>query len=1555
MKKFTIYSMLFMLMLSFSFVSAQDQSTYRKTPAKISSIEQMQQVKTNNDFDKNATRHEVTATEDQWDLLFAYDIETLTASVGNAGAETDGSHFYVTIWSSDQIHKLDMDGNYIESFAIAGVSGLRDLAYDGTYFYGGAASTTIYEMDFDNKTLVSSISTTASVRAIAYDSDLDGFWVNNWADDLSLVGRDGTVSQTFTGITSQYGMAYDNVSDGGPYIWCFTGTNGAPDPIYLEQFDIATGMYTGVAQDITADFGNGLAGGLFTYEADGLYIIGGLNQGEATLTPIVPNTLFGYELAQLVSYDHDMAVTGFVSPLTGYDLTATEVVEVKLKNKGTMDASGFMVSYSVDGGTPVDETYSGTVMAGEEVTYAFTATADLSGFGDYEIVATVMLTGDENPGNDSKSTMVTNSPAPSQIMAYPMNVDYWTGSTDGVTKTEVSLTHAVGGDEEGGWMIFDVSELPPGATVNWVDMSVYVYDANWPYWSITPMGVDPLTADAAAIYNEAAANSGTDVAYSYNNESSAFGPGWWTYTLGNSANEDLAAAAGGAFPVGVVSRDGTNTYYTKLEGQAETNVPYLLIDYNVPMEGDAGVTMLMLPGQATPGPIMPKAMVKNWSGSMMSFPVTLTIDGGYSSTMQVVDLPAGEEVEVTFDEWNAMIGTYTAEVCTEASGDPVPENNCMMKSVTISDLTQAYAYVAYDPTSTNPEGPATFFLQSPDAITSLAPTTSAQFIGAGAWGNGTWYAMEYFDGTSGGNLYTIDPNTGAMTAVGGSGVGINGIAYDGTTNTLFGIGGGMLYEIDMATGVATTVGATGSASLMIGLACSGDGTLYTYSLDDELFMVDKNTGAVTLIGAIGFDANYAQDMEFDLNTGTLYLAAYNNAGGGELRTADINTGATTLIGLFQGGSEICGFAIPGEAGPVSGFMADVSVYDAGGMALETGNTLTFGTADDATDGLDAQYNELELPPVPPAGVFDARFILPGGTTASLVDIRNTDNEEIIWKMNFQPGDQGYPFTFAWDPNDLPDGSFMLVDGVTGGMLLSVDMKMNDMYELTNSSITSLEIHYSEAMTMSFEMLAGWNIMSVPVMTPDMSVATMFPDATSDAFAFDNGYTAVTELEGGVGYWLKMPEAGTHEMTGMAMTANVAVNAGWNIIGPYHYEMDVTNVTTNPAGIITSDFFGFDAGYFSAEGLMPGHGYWVKASAAGEIVMSMAKKGEDTDAPAEDALYTISVATSDGAAGSYGLMLGIDPAATDGIDSDLGETELPPLPPAGVYDARMILADGTTGSPADYRMGDANFTGQITYTLKYQLGDGGASMTLDVDIPEIPGTVTMTVQDPFGGVLVNEVVNEGGGQVVVTNTSLTELKLIVDYNAPIPVELSSFAANVVGETIQLAWETATETNNKGFEVERSEDGQTFTKIGYIDGNGTSSEKHAYNFTDHHATVGSYFYRLRQVDFDGTAHYSDAVEVDFVPTEFSLGQNYPNPFNPSTKIKFAVPVDSKITVTLYNMLGQKVKELVSQDYSVGLHEVELNASELASGMYIYSITAQGVDGSNFVDTKKMMLMK
>lgn len=149
-----------------------------------------------------------------------------------------------------------------------------------------------------------------------------------------------------------------------------------------------------------------------------------------------------------------------------------------------------------------------------------------------------------------------------------------------------------------------------------------------------------------------------------------------------------------------------------------------------------------------------------------------------------------------------------------------------------------------------------------------------------------------------------------------------------------------------------------------------------------------------------------------------------------------------------------------------------------------------------------------------------------------------------------------------------------------------------------------------------------------------------------------------------------------------------------------------------------------------------------------------------------------------------------------------------------------------------------------------------------------------------------------------------LKTYTAIGGIIPVELISFNAEVGKNGVTLNWETASETNNMGFEVERMVS-NTWSKIGFIKGNGTTTEYHTYSFNDRPNTSGTVSYRIKQVDYDGSSSYSKVVNVDFesVPKEFSLSQNYPNPFNPSTMIKFALPFDSKVTVTVYNITGDE----------------------------------------------------
>ena len=191
---------------------------------------------------------------------------------------------------------------------------------------------------------------------------------------------------------------------------------------------------------------------------------------------------------------------------------------------------------------------------------------------------------------------------------------------------------------------------------------------------------------------------------------------------------------------------------------------------------------------------------------------------------------------------------------------------------------------------------------------------------------------------------------------------------------------------------------------------------------------------------------------------------------------------------------------------------------------------------------------------------------------------------------------------------------------------------------------------------------------------------------------------------------------------------------------------------------------------------------------------------------------------------------------------------------------------------------------------------------------------------------------------------------------VPVELASFSAQLVDEKIILNWTTASELNNQGFEIEHSFDNENFDKIGFVPGFGTTTELKSYSFIISDVATGMIYYRLKQLDFDGTSTIYNSVEVDGpVPDSFVLNQNHPNPFNPSTTISFSLPVESNVNIKLFNMLGQEVAQITEKDFQSGNHNVEFNAANLSSGAYFYILEAKGINGSIFKSTKKMLLLR
>jgi Secretion system C-terminal sorting domain len=273
-------------------------------------------------------------------------------------------------------------------------------------------------------------------------------------------------------------------------------------------------------------------------------------------------------------------------------------------------------------------------------------------------------------------------------------------------------------------------------------------------------------------------------------------------------------------------------------------------------------------------------------------------------------------------------------------------------------------------------------------------------------------------------------------------------------------------------------------------------------------------------------------------------------------------------------------------------------------------------------------------------------------------------------------------------------------------------------------------------------------------------------------------------------------------------------------------------------------------------------------------------------------------------------------------------------------------------------GDPNDWGpEITFDSLY-LYTGG-NLLIELSLTGITGTTDQSVDavfftDPSFGTLFSACWGDGynANSGFMGNFAIIHLKA----EDVVPVELTSFTAASSENRIELNWITGTETNNKGFEIERSrrlkiEDQIRWEKIGYVGGYGTTTEKHSYSYIDENLSDGTYSYRLKQIDFDGTYNYSNIVEVNLNQrVEFSLRQNYPNPFNPTTKIEYTIPQDGVVKIKVFNLLGQEVASLVNGLQTQGTHDVTFDADKISSGIYYYRLEA-----GNNVMVKKMMLIK
>jgi hypothetical protein len=281
--------------------------------------------------------------------------------------------------------------------------------------------------------------------------------------------------------------------------------------------------------------------------------------------------------------------------------------------------------------------------------------------------------------------------------------------------------------------------------------------------------------------------------------------------------------------------------------------------------------------------------------------ISLTITGGTTSFSYLWSNGMSAE-GIT----NQDIGSYSVTI-TDGNG-------CLYtSSCQLTAERKAYAYIGSPFSSGLPAGPSYFNLDNPSALHSIADQSSQTFICAATWANGKWYGVEWGNG----NLYIIDTITGNRQLVAPGETYLDGLTYDFTTGTLYGVTDESLYQIDINTAAATYIG-TNPGKVFLTLACSPAGQLYSVDANSDNFGIfNKYTGIWTPIGYVGFDATYAQDMEFDFATNTCYYGSFYATSflwlifpHGELRTVNLTNGSTSVVGTFQGNAEMTGLSIP---------------------------------------------------------------------------------------------------------------------------------------------------------------------------------------------------------------------------------------------------------------------------------------------------------------------------------------------------------------------------------------------------------------------------------------------------------------------------------------------------------------------------------------------------------------------------------------------------------------------------------------------------------------------
>jgi len=362
-------------------------------------------------------------------------------------------------------------------------------------------------------------------------------------------------------------------------------------------------------------------------------------------------------------------------------------------------------------------------------------------------------------------------------------------------------------------------------------------------------------------------------------------------------------------------------------------------------------------------------------------------------------------------------------------------------------------------------------------------------------------------------------------------------------------------------------------------------------------------------------------------------------------------------------------------------------------------------------------------------------------------------------------------------------------------------------------------------------LQGWNIISLPYLSEQNLKTELFPTAVSDAYWFNGTYIICNTLQPRRGYWLKFDDSLLNFSCGQTVEDTIHIKSGWNMIGCLGKDIPVDEIVTDPPDILSSNFWGYDGGYFNVDTLRVTKGYWIKSNQNGLLNLNPA--------------YNKSLNNKIKIGQNWGHITITDFGArkmklyfTESADYE--NYQLPPLPPPGAFDARFAtdrLVESLDNGSHIINISGAQFPIKIR-------GSG----------------VNLQIKDLIDGSILNETLHDGN-EIIIYDSRINKISLSGEY------------------------------------------------------------------------------------------------VNLTPASFNLEQNFPNPFNPITTIKFSVPIKVQVNLSIFDILGEKVKELKNEVMDPGYYEVELNASDLASGVYFYRIKATpiGRQAGEYISTKKMVLLK